>query len=65
MGRLKIKEVYEDMSLCEITKGEKDTKKAMDRYLENRLNDPNTKKLRIKSCGGILDEINIDKFIKF
>lgn len=65
LGRLKIKEVYEDMSLCEITKGEKDTKKAMDRYLENRLNDPNTKKLRIKSCGGILDEINIDKFIKF
>lgn len=49
IGRLKVTEADEDISNCKVTKGEKEVKKALDRYFENIENDPDTKLLRIKS----------------
>ena len=49
IGRLKIIEVDEDIANCKVTKGEKEVKNAMDRYLDNCDSDPNVKLLRVKS----------------
>ena len=49
IGRLKIIEVDEDIANCKVTKGEKEVKNAMDRYLNNCDSDPNAKLLRVKS----------------
>lgn len=56
IGRLKIIEVYDDMSLCEVTWGERKVKEAMDRYLENSADDPDTKRLRAKMSLNIWDK---------
>lgn len=49
MGRLKAIEVNEEITLCKVSKGDKELKLAMDRYLENKALDENAKPLIVKS----------------
>ena len=48
IGTLKVEEASEDVSKCKITKGDKEVKEAMDRYIENASKDSNAAKLRVK-----------------
>lgn len=49
IGRLKVIEVDEDIANCKVTKGEKEVKNAMERYLFNLESEPDTKPIRVKS----------------
>ncbi len=49
IGRLKVVEVDEEIANCKVSKGEKEVKKAMDRYMENSAVDEKTPLLMVKS----------------
>lgn len=50
IGKLKVVEVYENISKCEIIKKyQKEVKEAFDRYLDKSADDPNAAPLRVKS----------------
>lgn len=49
IGRMKVIEVDDEIANCKVSKGEKEVKMAMDRYMENQAADPNTPRLKVKS----------------
>ena len=49
IGRLKAEEVDEEITNCKVSKGDKELKAALDRYLENKEADENAKPLTVKS----------------
>ena len=50
IGKLRVEKVNNDISECKVTKKyQKDVKEAMDRYILNSLEDPDTAPLRIRS----------------
>lgn len=48
IGRLKVIEVDEDIARCKVTRDKRKVKQAMDRYLQNSIDNPDAKLLRVK-----------------